>query len=114
MNVTNVTLFPIQTQKVTNLKAKGVLTLEDSLDLKYLVVSGSKGPFVTWQGTEKYTKKDGTTGYNSPIFVTNKDLKSTIDAKVLEKYNATGGTPAPQANSAPAADGNFTADDIPF
>jgi DNA-binding cell septation regulator SpoVG len=115
MKVTALTCFPIVTQKQTKLKAKGQVTLENALELKYLVVEGSKGPFVTWQGTEQYTKKDGTTGYSSPIFITDKALNKSVQDAVIAKY--TGGAEAtgvPAENSAPAVDGNFTSDDIPF
>lgn len=120
INVTKVTSFPVVGTK--SLKAKGVVTLNDVLELKYLVIEGGKGPFVSWEGTTQYDKKDGSgKGYNSPVFVKDKDLNESITKAVLEKYkngaNRTAGATA--SSNTPAVDAysndsSFAADDIPF
>jgi DNA-binding cell septation regulator SpoVG len=118
INVTKVTSFPVTGTK--SLKAKGVVTLNDMVELKYLVIEGGKGPFVSWEGTTTYDKKDGSgKGYNSPVFVKDKSLNETITKAVLEKYKnggqrTTGTTTTTPAVDAYSNDASFAADDIPF
>lgn len=117
MRVTSVAVFPVNSEKAKTLKANGVVTLEDSIELKCLVIEGSKGPFVTWKGSEKYNKNDGSTGYSHAIFVKDKELNQSIQKAVLDKLSAVsggGGAQAQTASSTPAVDSSFTADDIPF
>lgn len=117
MRVTSVAVFPVNSEKAKTLKANGVVVLEDAIELKCLVIEGSKGPFVTWKGSEKYTKNDSTTGYSHAIFVKDKDLNKTIQEAVLNKLAAVSGGAGASAQAAPtspAVDSSFTADDIPF
>ncbi|MDD3412557.1 MAG: hypothetical protein PHY47_01010 [Lachnospiraceae bacterium] len=113
LTVTNVTSFPVTNAK--SLKAKGVVTLNNVLELKYLVMEGSKGPFVTWEGTSTYDKKDGSgKGYNSPIFFTDKAMNQEVQKQVLAKYKGGNARPATEQTSSYTNDSSFAADDIPF
>lgn len=83
MKVTSISMKPINGQK---LKASGNIELDKEVSLSYLVVEGSKGPFVSWKGTEQYDKADGTKGYSSPIFIKNESLNKEIQSTILDKY----------------------------
>jgi DNA-binding cell septation regulator SpoVG len=116
LKVTSVTSFPVT--GAAKLKAKGKVVLNEVIELKYLIIDGNKGPFVSWEGTTTYDKKDGTgKGYNSPIFIKDKDLNDTVNKAIMDKFK--GGASAPrtgnaQASSSPAVDSTFATDDIPF
>lgn len=107
MKVTAVFMKAITTSKV--LKASGNVVLEGVLSLSYLVLEGSKGPFVTWKGTEQYKKQDGTTGYSSPIFFKDEVVMKAVQKAILDKYALEG-----NASSQPSLDSGFTNDEIPF
>ncbi len=113
MNVSKVTIYPLQNPKVV--QANGVVTLNDLLDLKFAIMKGQKGCFVSWKGTERYTKKDGSTGYASPIYIKDEAKDKEVKAAIINKFNGLGGAPsAAQEPTAPVADSTFTSDDIPF
>jgi DNA-binding cell septation regulator SpoVG len=95
-----------------SIKANTVITLDGKVELKGKLVDGRNGVFHSWKGTEKYTKKDGTQGYSSPVFITDKELNTQIQNVVMAKFN--GGAEAPTEAPAPAVDNTFASDDIPF
>ena len=113
MKITNVAVFPAK--NAGKVKANGTLTVEDSVELKFIVLDGPKGAFLTWQGGKKYQKKDGTDGWDSPIFIKDKDLNDTITKTVLAKLTSvSSGTGTSARSSAPAYDASMSSDDIPF
>lgn len=111
MKITNVTVYPAKV--AGKVKANGVVTLEESIDLKFIVMDGKTGPFISWQGGRAYDKKDGTKGWDSPIFVKDKALNDTITTQVMAKLKSVGGAAKPAA-SAQSNDASYAADDIPF
>jgi DNA-binding cell septation regulator SpoVG len=111
MKITDVKVFPVTT--ASKVKANGVVTFEESIELKFIVLGGPKGDFITWQGGREYTKKDGNKGWDSPIFVKDKALNDTITSTVMAKLAAVSGGKKAQA-SAPQYDAAMSSDDIPF
>lgn len=109
-------LFAVPNNKVV--KANGVLMLDKLVAVNFTVMDGKNGPFVSWKGTEKYTKKDGTVGYASPVIFDNKEPRKFDDevkAFIISKYRAMAGSPAPTASATPTdATQDFCSDDIPF
>jgi DNA-binding cell septation regulator SpoVG len=106
-----VTCFPVTT--ASKVKANGVLTVDKAIKLKYILMQGPTDLFVSWAGGKAYKKKDGTNGWDSPIFIEDKATEKSITEMILNKYKSVSGgkvsSPAAQSN-----DASFAADDIPF
>lgn len=116
MKITKVTCFPVAAA-TGKAKANGTVTVDDVLDLKYVLMDGSTGLFVSWAGGKKYTKKDGTPGWDSPIYIKDQATLKTITEQVVTKFKSVqGGTRATAGASASAQsnDASYAADDIPF
>jgi DNA-binding cell septation regulator SpoVG len=112
MKPTKVTCFPVNsTGKV---KANGTVTLEDSIELKYALMQGPKDIFISWNGGKAYKKKDGSNGWDSPIYIKDEALNKTITEQVMAKYKSLGSKTSSPAPSAESNDSSFGADDIPF
>lgn len=111
MKITSVTVFPAK--NAVKVKANGAVTIDDALELKFIVLDGDKGPYVLWQGGKKYQKKDGTDGWDSPIFIKDKAFNDTINQTVLAKLTSVSGGSSSRA-AAPAYDASMSSDDIPF
>lgn len=127
MKVTNVNVFPVN--GTSKLKANGSVTISDMLDLKFVIVEGPKGPFVSWKGTTSYDKKDGSgKGWDSPIYIKDEALNKEVTTAVMAKYKSVGtgarttnqstgrasGGRAAQASYTPAVNDDFMDDSIPF
>lgn len=116
MEITTVTSFAVNKGKV---KANGKVILDDAIELKYVLMQGPQDMFVSWAGGKSYTKKDGTKGWDSPIFIKDKAFNDTITEKVIGKYKSLngGGNSGAQASSGDYSvetDASFASDDIPF
>lgn len=116
MKATKITCFPVNVAS-GKVKANGVVTLEDAIELKYALMQGPKDIFISWNGGKSYKKKDGSNGWDSPIYIKDEALNKTISEAVMTKYRTLGA----RSDSAPAAstsaqsnDASFAADDIPF
>ena len=110
MNVTKVTCFPVNSA-AGKAKANGTVTLEDSIELKYVLMQGPKDLFVSWAGGKQYTKKDGSKGWDSPIYIKDESTSRKITDQILDKFKSVGSKPSkPQA----AAGSSYESDDIPF
>ena len=126
MEVTNVSVYPVN--GASKLKANGSLTLSNAVELKFVIIEGPKGPFVSWKGTTSYDKKDGSgKGYDSPIFIKDAELNKSVSEAVMAKYKSVGagGASRPAASAGrgqqssrggytPSAQADFTGDEIPF
>lgn len=95
-------------------KANGVVTLNNAIELKYALMEGPKDIFISWNGGKAYKKKDGTNGWDSPIFITDKKLNQTITNTVMDKYKSLSSRGGSASASAQTNDASFAADDIPF
>lgn len=112
MEITKVTAFKVDNGKV---KANGVVTLNESVELKYALMQGPKDLFISWSGGKAYTKKDGTKGWDSPIFVKDEALNQKITKEVIAKYKAvTGGSAGSGKPSTTTGSESSFSDDIPF
>jgi hypothetical protein len=113
--VTELKVFPVN--NTSKVKANGTVTLNNIVDLKFIVLNGPKGDFITWNGTKEYAKKDGTKGWDSPIFITDKKFNDSLTEQVLAKLTSVSGgrsaSTGTRAN-APTYDANMSSDDIPF
>ena len=113
MKITKVTCFA--TKSDSKVKASGVVTIDDAVDLKYLLMQGPKELFVSWAGGKAYDKKDGGKGWDSPIYVTDKALNDEITKAVLAKHKSVGSARSGASASAEGTpDSSFASDDIPF
>lgn len=118
MEITKVTAFPVQ--NAGKVKANGVVTLDEKVDLKFTVLDVGKGPYLSWQGGKSYTKKDGTNGWDSPIFITDAALNTEITTQIFSKLKlplntkSNGAKTPAKAADAPKYDVSMSADDIPF
>jgi len=117
MEITKITAFPVQ--GAGKVVANGVVTLDEKVELKYTVLNVGKGPYISWQGGKSYDKKDGTKGWDSPIFITdaalNKEIQDQVFSKLKLPLGKTGSTAtASKAASTPKYDTSMSADDIPF
>ena len=115
MKVTKVTCFPVNSS-AGKAKANGTVTLEDAIELKYVLMQGPKDLFVSWAGGKSYTKKDGGKGWDSPIYVKDEATNKSITEQILAKFKAVSGGRSSQAasSSAESNDSSYAADDIPF
>ena len=109
MKTTAIFLKEITTSNV--LKASGNVIFDDELSLSFLVLEGKKGPFITWNGTEKYEKKDGTQGYSSPIFFKKEEQRNAVQKEIVNKYSL---EIASKASNNQNSGAGFTSDEIPF
>jgi DNA-binding cell septation regulator SpoVG len=114
--ITDLKVFPVTT--ASKVKANGTVTFNNAIECKFIVLGGTKGDYITWNGGKKYAKKDGTEGWDSPIFVSDKGFNDTLTQTVMAKLaavsggrkTATGGATA----KAPQYDASMSSDDIPF
>ena len=103
MNVTNVEIYPIKKEGI-KLKANGSVTLANFVKLKFVIVEGAKGNFVSWKGTEK--GNDGK--YYSPIIFITKEDNESVKKEILNKF-------VENAGSAPTQTaGSVASDSLPF
>ena len=118
MEITKVTAFPVQ--GAGKVVANGVVTLDEKIELKYTVLNVGKGPYISWQGGKSYEKKDGTKGWDSPIFITdaslNKEIQEQVFAKLKLPLSKSSGSSksAGKGSETPKYDTSMSADDIPF
>jgi hypothetical protein len=116
MKVTKVTCFPISAAS-GKAKANGTVTLEDAIELKYVLMQGPKDLFVSWAGGKSYTKKDGAKGWDSPIYVKDEATNKTITEQIMSKYKSVGtglkGSSQKQDSSS-SSSYDQSSDDIPF
>lgn len=113
--ITELKVFPVN--NTSKVKANGTVTLNGIIDLKFIVLGGPKGNFITWNGTKEYAKKDGTKGWDSPIFVTDKKFNDSLTEQVMAKLTSVSGgsrTSGSTRSDAPSYDANMSSDDIPF
>ena len=113
MKATKITCFPVTTA-TGKVKANGVVTLEDAIELKYALMQGPKDIFISWNGGKAYKKKDGTNGWDSPIFIKDEKLNKEISESVMAKFKTLGSRTSTPSASAEQNDSSFGADDIPF
>jgi hypothetical protein len=98
MKITKVTCFPV-TLATSKAKANGTVTVEGAIDLKYVLMQGPKDLFVSWAGGRAYTKKDGTKGWDSPIYITDEATSKSINEQIISKFKSVSGAKASQASS---------------
>lgn len=84
LNVTNIDIRPIMGQKT--LRASGKVEINKGLLLSFVIMDSKNGPFVSWEGTKQYDKKDGTKGYSSPIFIRDEEKRNAITNEIVNKY----------------------------
>lgn len=115
MKATKITCFPVKVA-AGKVKANGVVTLEDTVELKYALMQGPKEIFISWNGGKAFETKDGKKGWDSPIKILDEAFNKKLTEEVLAKYSSLtrGGGASASASSAPAYDDSFTSDDIPF
>lgn len=115
MKATKITCFPVNVAS-GKVKANGVVTLEDAIELKYALMQGPKDIFISWNGGKSYKKKDGTNGWDSPIFIKDEALNKTISEAVMTKFKTLGtrSTDSIPSASAQSNDASYASDDIPF
>lgn len=114
MKVTKVTCFPISAAS-GKAKANGTVTLEDAIELKYVLMQGPKDLFVSWAGGKSYTKKDGGKGWDSPIYVKDESTNKTITEQIMSKYKSVSGGAKSSYNQEPSSSSyDQSSDEIPF
>lgn len=111
MNVTKVTCFPVNSA-AGKAKANGTVTLEDVIELKYVLMQGPKDLFVSWAGGKQYTKKDGSKGWDSPIYIKDESTSKKITEQILTKFKSVGNKSSQQPSASAAS--SHDSDDIPF
>lgn len=94
MKVTSVKIYPVKSES-SSVRANGSLVLEDSsekskyqIELKFTLVEGKNGLFVSWKGQEKYTDKEGKTKYSSPIVIRDPEFAKEVNESVIAEYNS--------------------------
>ena len=102
MNITKIEFYKGNNGKI---KANGVVTFENFLRIKFTIITGKNGDFLTWKGTEKGT--DGK--FYSPITFVNKEDSDKVTKQILDKLLAES-----HSGSSKPATSNFSSDDIPF
>ena len=115
MEITKATCFPVNAGG--KVKANGTVTISNAIDLKYTIMQGPKDIFISWNGGKAYKKKDGTNGWDSPIYISDEALNRKINETVMTKYKSVSskGSDAPKASSNSFDnDSSFAVDDIPF
>ena len=114
MKISKVTCFPVNGASL-KVKANGVVEFEEALELKYILMQGPQDLFVSWSGGKAYTKKDGTKGWDSPIFIKDKATQELITKEIVSKYKSvSGGKGGASSSAAEYNDASYAADDIPF
>ena len=113
MKVTELKVYPVKTA-AGKVKANGIVTFEEAVDLKFIVMAGPKGDFISWAGGKAYKKKDGTNGWDSPIFIKDKSLNDDLTGQILAKLKAYSSGNNNNASIGQTNDASFASDDIPF
>lgn len=86
MKVTDVKIY------ITNSKnpmASGAVVINDMIELKFSIMEGKNGLFLSWKGSEKYfDKKDQKDKWSSPISIKDESLRNEIQEKAIAAYKA--------------------------
>ena len=86
MKISDIRLFLVTGQKT--IRGNGSLVLDGKIELKYMVMEGERGLFITFKGADKYfDKKTQTDKFSPAIFIKDEDLRKEIQNAVIAEYN---------------------------
>lgn len=91
-SISEVRVWPIKNQNL-NLKANGMFTYDEAFQLKFTIVKGPKGLFVSFPGKfgDKVDQKTGKKPFYADIKCISDDVRTQLSAAALSEYNkATG------------------------
>jgi len=83
MEITDIKLF--HTKPGSKIKANGFLTFDKALKVKFMLMEGTNGLFVTYPA-EKYTAKDGTEKWSKFVEVFDKELTASVNQSVMAAF----------------------------
>jgi DNA-binding cell septation regulator SpoVG len=96
--ITDVKIFPVKGHKTV--KANGYLTLDEEFKVKFSLLEGKNGLFVTFPA-DKYTDKEGKDAYSrhfEPTGKNQKDVQKRLNDTVIAAYRKfTGGLTQPSS-----------------
>ncbi len=110
----DVKVYPVKSSGAGKLRANGSVMVANTVIVKFSVMDGKNGLFVSVP-SQQYKDKTGKTAYNRHYYFPNKELMDELQTLVIDQYkNGSGGKSSGNQKNLGEENQDDSVDNIPF